>query len=93
MICFRETILQEANNKNQVYQSSYRSLQSFLDKLPAEQINSSDDLAQVAAKQNSQEVRTFLLPLLDCSSEGRGDARSSVMNACSTLPLRERWTI
>lgn len=59
MICFRETILQEASNKNQVYQSSYKSLQSFLDKLPAEQISSSDDLAQIAAKQNSQEVRTF----------------------------------
>lgn len=61
----RETILQEANNKNQMYQSSYKSMQSFLDKLPAEQINGSDDLAQVAAKQNSQEVRTLVTAPLD----------------------------
>lgn len=31
-------------------------MQSFLDKLPAEQIHSSDNLAQVAAKQKAQEV-------------------------------------
>ncbi|CAG10776.1 unnamed protein product, partial [Tetraodon nigroviridis] len=51
----RENILQEAGAKNQAYQSTYKSMQSFLDKLPAEQIHSSDDLAQVAAKQSSQE--------------------------------------
>lgn len=48
-----------------MYQSSYKSMQSFLDNLPAEQINSSDDLAQVAAKQNSQEVRTLVTAPLD----------------------------
>lgn len=62
MIHSRESILQEANTKDQVYHSSCKSIQSFLDKLPTEQINSSDDLAQVAAKQNSQEVRTLVLP-------------------------------
>lgn len=57
---FRESILQEASSKNQVYQSTCRSLQSFLDKIPTDQINSSDDLSQVSAKQSSQEVRTSL---------------------------------
>lgn len=55
--CFRENLLQEANTKNQAYQSTYRSMQSFLDKLPTDQIQSSDDLSQIAAKQSSQEVR------------------------------------
>lgn len=62
-ITFREKILQEANTKNQVYQSTSKSMQSFLNKLAAEQISSSDDLAQVAAKQNSQEVRRVSRPL------------------------------
>lgn len=61
---FRESILQEANSKNQVYQSTHKSLQSFLEKIPTEQINSSDDLSQVSAKQSSQEVRTTLTSLL-----------------------------
>lgn len=64
MIPFRENILQEAGAKNQAYQSTYKSMQSFLDKLPAEQIHSSDDLAQVAAKQSSQEVSRTLVVLL-----------------------------
>ncbi|TNM86147.1 hypothetical protein fugu_008418 [Takifugu bimaculatus] len=51
----RENLLQEANTKNQVYQSTCKSMQSFLDKIPSDQIQSSDDLSQIAAKQNSQE--------------------------------------
>lgn len=58
-------MLQEASTKNQVYQSTFRTMQSFLDKLPAEQIDGADDLAQVAAKQKAQEVRTLVL-LLQC---------------------------
>lgn len=84
---FRENILQEANTKNQVYQSTYRSMQSFLDKLPAEQISSSDDLAQVAAKQNSQEVRALVWLLL-CSRRRCGH---SVMSTCSTVHHRGCW--
>lgn len=71
MLYFRENMLQEASTKNQVYQSTFRTMQSFLDKLPAEQIDGADDLAQVAAKQKTQEVRTLVL---DCSSGVRGDA-------------------
>lgn len=71
MLYFRENMLQEASTKNQVYQSTFRTMQSFLDKLPAEQIDGADDLAQVAAKQKAQEVRTLVL---DCSSGVRGDA-------------------
>lgn len=79
---FRENILQEASTKNQVYQSTYKSMQSFLDKLPAEQISSSDDLAQLAAKQNSHEVRTLVGP--QCLTA----PLHSVMSACSTLHHR-----
>lgn len=57
MNSFSENILQEANTKNQVYQNTCKSMHSFLQNLPTNQINSNDDLSQVAAKQNSQEVR------------------------------------
>ncbi len=53
----RENILQEAATKNQEFQSTSKSLNSFLDKLPKNQINYNDDLSQIAAKQSSQEVR------------------------------------
>lgn len=32
-------------------------MQTFLEKIPSDPINSSDDLSQIAARQNSQEVR------------------------------------
>ncbi|XP_070683693.1 envoplakin a [Pempheris klunzingeri] len=51
----RENILQEAATKNQEFQSTYKSLNSFLDNLPTNQINDNDDMTQVTAKQSSQE--------------------------------------
>uniref|UniRef100_A0A7N6AZ93 Desmoplakin SH3 domain-containing protein n=1 Tax=Anabas testudineus TaxID=64144 RepID=A0A7N6AZ93_ANATE len=53
----RENILQETANKNQEFQSTCKSLNSFLDNLPTNQINNNDDLSQIAAKQSSQEVQ------------------------------------
>uniref|UniRef100_A0A8C4HZ89 Envoplakin a n=1 Tax=Dicentrarchus labrax TaxID=13489 RepID=A0A8C4HZ89_DICLA len=53
----RENILQEAGTKNQEFQSTSKSLNSFLDNLPTNQINYNDDLSQITAKQSSQEVR------------------------------------
>lgn len=54
----RETLLQEANTKNQAYQSTCKSMRAFLEKIPSDQIRSSDDLSQIAAKRSSQEVRS-----------------------------------
>ncbi|XP_071360626.1 envoplakin a [Trachinotus anak] len=51
----RENILQEAATKNQELQSTSKSLNSFLNNLPTNQINYNDDLSQVTAKQSSQE--------------------------------------
>ncbi|XP_051240022.1 envoplakin a [Dicentrarchus labrax] len=51
----RENILQEAGTKNQEFQSTSKSLNSFLDNLPTNQINYNDDLSQITAKQSSQE--------------------------------------
>uniref|UniRef100_A0A672HTY2 Uncharacterized protein n=1 Tax=Salarias fasciatus TaxID=181472 RepID=A0A672HTY2_SALFA len=51
----RETILLEAANKDQEFQSMSKSLNSFLDKLPENQVNATDDLSQVASKQSAQE--------------------------------------
>ncbi|XP_061584772.1 envoplakin-like [Cololabis saira] len=51
----RENILQEASPKNQDFQSSCKSLNSFLDNLPTDRVGPGDDLAQVAEKQSSQE--------------------------------------
>uniref|UniRef100_A0A3Q3MIC5 Envoplakin a n=1 Tax=Mastacembelus armatus TaxID=205130 RepID=A0A3Q3MIC5_9TELE len=53
----RESILQETASKDQEFQSTCQSLNSFLDNLPANQINYNDGLSQVTAKQSSQEVR------------------------------------
>lgn len=57
MNSLRENILQEAATKNQEFQSTSKSLNSFLDNLPTNQINYNDDLSQITAKQRSQEVR------------------------------------
>ncbi|XP_058496226.1 envoplakin a [Solea solea] len=51
----RENILQEAATKNQEFQATSKSLNSFLNTLPTNQINYTDDLSQVTAKQSSQE--------------------------------------
>ncbi|XP_070770595.1 envoplakin a [Enoplosus armatus] len=51
----RENILQEAATKNQEFQSTHKSLSSFLENLPTNQINYNDDPSQIAAKQSSQE--------------------------------------
>ncbi|XP_047435288.1 envoplakin a [Mugil cephalus] len=51
----RENLIQEAGTKNQEFQSTCKSLNSFLDNLPKNQINFNDDLSQIAAKQSSQE--------------------------------------
>lgn len=55
---FRESILQEAASKNQEFQATSRSLSSFLNSLPTNQISYNDDVSQVAAKQSSQDVRS-----------------------------------
>ncbi|XP_034747808.1 envoplakin a [Etheostoma cragini] len=51
----RENLLQEAAIKNQEFQSTSKSLKSFLDNLPQNQVNFKDDLSQVTARQSSQE--------------------------------------
>ncbi|XP_010768431.1 envoplakin a [Notothenia coriiceps] len=51
----RENLLQEASTKNQEFQSTSKSLKSFLDNLPQNKVDFKDDLSQVAAKQSSQE--------------------------------------
>ncbi|XP_030582411.1 envoplakin a isoform X1 [Archocentrus centrarchus] len=50
----RESILQDAAGKNQEFQSTCKSLNSFLDNLPTNKINPDDNLSQITAKQNSQ---------------------------------------
>ncbi|KAJ8399686.1 hypothetical protein AAFF_G00407910 [Aldrovandia affinis] len=50
----RENLLQEAANKNQAFQSSTQSLNSFLNNLPDNKISPSDGLSQINTKQNSQ---------------------------------------
>ncbi|XP_034425263.1 envoplakin a [Hippoglossus hippoglossus] len=51
----RENILQETGTKNQEFQSTCKSLNSFLNNQPTNQISYNDDLSQIAAKQSSQE--------------------------------------
>uniref|UniRef100_A0A3B5M8V2 Envoplakin a n=1 Tax=Xiphophorus couchianus TaxID=32473 RepID=A0A3B5M8V2_9TELE len=50
----RENVLQEASAKHKDFQNTCQSLNSFLDNLPTNQTNSSDDLSQLTAKQSSQ---------------------------------------
>ncbi|KAI1896733.1 hypothetical protein AGOR_G00097840 [Albula goreensis] len=50
----RENLLQEAANKNQAFQSTSQSLNSFMNNLPDNTIKPSDGLSQVNTKQNSQ---------------------------------------
>uniref|UniRef100_A0AAY4A5U4 Envoplakin n=1 Tax=Denticeps clupeoides TaxID=299321 RepID=A0AAY4A5U4_9TELE len=52
----REKLLQEAAIKNQDFQNVSQSLSSFLDNLPNNKISPTDNLAQINAKQASQEV-------------------------------------
>ncbi|XP_034045227.1 envoplakin a [Thalassophryne amazonica] len=51
----RESILQESAFKNQEFQSTSRSLNSYLSNLPTNTVNASDDFSHVNAKQSSQE--------------------------------------
>ncbi|KAM3624301.1 uncharacterized protein V6R79_021794 [Siganus canaliculatus] len=51
----RENILQDAATKHQEFQGTCKSLNTFLENLPTNQINDTDDLSQIAAKQSSQE--------------------------------------
>ncbi|XP_028829057.1 envoplakin a [Denticeps clupeoides] len=51
----REKLLQEAAIKNQDFQNVSQSLSSFLDNLPNNKISPTDNLAQINAKQASQE--------------------------------------
>ncbi|XP_055760532.1 envoplakin-like [Salvelinus fontinalis] len=50
----REGLLQEAAGKNQEFQNTSKSLNSFLKNLPDNKISPSDDLSQVNSKQTSQ---------------------------------------
>ncbi|CDQ73834.1 unnamed protein product [Oncorhynchus mykiss] len=52
--CLREGLLQEAAGKNQEFQDSSKSLNSFLKNLHDNKISPSDDLSQVNSKQTSQ---------------------------------------
>ena len=52
----RENLLQEAATKNQEFQSANKSLSSFLNSLPDNNISPSDDLSQINSKQSSEEV-------------------------------------
>ncbi|XP_059196303.1 envoplakin a [Centropristis striata] len=51
----REKLLQEAGTKNMEFQSTSRSLKSFLDNLPRNDISYNDGLSQVTSRQSSQE--------------------------------------
>ncbi|KAK0149055.1 Envoplakin [Merluccius polli] len=50
----RATLIQEANNKNQGFQSAVQSLNFFLVNLPNNNILATDDMAQINSKHNSQ---------------------------------------
>ncbi|CAL8333578.1 unnamed protein product [Merluccius merluccius] len=50
----RENLLQEASTKNQEFQATSRSLNSFLANLPVNQVSPSDDQAQVNTKESTQ---------------------------------------
>ncbi|XP_061534705.1 envoplakin a [Phycodurus eques] len=51
----RENILQEASAKNHEFQSSAKSLNFFLNNLPKNKINYTDDVSSVSAMQSAQE--------------------------------------
>ncbi|KAM4635679.1 envoplakin [Polymixia lowei] len=50
----RSTLVQEANHKNQGFQSAVQSLNFFLVNLPNNKIKPTDDVARIISKQNSQ---------------------------------------
>ena len=49
-------LLQEANNKNQAFQSSVQSLDYFLHNIPNNKVLAGDDTTQINNKHNSQKV-------------------------------------
>ncbi|KAB5584462.1 hypothetical protein PHYPO_G00107800 [Pangasianodon hypophthalmus] len=51
----RESLLQGASTKNNDFQNATQSLDTFLDNLPNNKVRPSDDIAEVSAKQSSQE--------------------------------------
>uniref|UniRef100_A0A673BAP6 Envoplakin-like n=1 Tax=Sphaeramia orbicularis TaxID=375764 RepID=A0A673BAP6_9TELE len=52
----RSILIQEASNKNQDFQNAGQLLDFFLINLPDNKIKPTDDVAQIAAKENSQKV-------------------------------------
>ncbi|CAL8328952.1 unnamed protein product [Lota lota] len=50
----RENLLQEASTKNQEFQATSKSLNSFLNNMPVNQLSPSDNQAQLNAKESSQ---------------------------------------
>ncbi|XP_069557355.1 envoplakin [Brachyistius frenatus] len=50
----RSALIQQVTNKNQDFQNAVHSLDFFLVNLPSNNIKSTDDVAQITAKQNSQ---------------------------------------
>lgn len=58
---FREKLLQSAALKNQDFQNVSQSLDSFLNNLPNNSVSPSDNLAEISAKQTSQEVISFIV--------------------------------
>ncbi|MCI4395277.1 hypothetical protein PGIGA_G00178520 [Pangasianodon gigas] len=50
----RLTLMQEVTNKYQIFKSTVRSLNTFLNDLPSNKILSEDTMTQITAKQNSQ---------------------------------------
>ena len=52
----RENLLQEVSTKNQEFQATSKSLNSFLDNMPVDQLKPTDDQAQLNAKEASQKV-------------------------------------
>ncbi|XP_056441747.1 envoplakin a [Gadus chalcogrammus] len=50
----RENLLQEVSTKNQEFQATSKSLNSFLDNMPVDQLKPTDDQAQLNAKEASQ---------------------------------------
>lgn len=60
----RSSLIQEATNKNQAFESAVQSLDFFLINLPNHKIKPTDGVAQINSKQNSQKVSTSISLLI-----------------------------
>lgn len=61
LCCGRSTLIQEASNKNQDFQTAAQSLDFFLVNLSNNSIGPRDNVAEITAKHNSQKVSANVL--------------------------------